>query len=226
MATCCSTGALARPSTTIREGEDEAGADAALEALATALRAEGRSPYIIYLASQHAPYGALGYVRASAELLVQCEKLQYWPDRIFVASGSGHTHAGLLFGLRALGVDMPIEGVAVRRGAALQIPRIVDRCRQIAELTGVANPVREGEVVVTDAHLAPGYGKLGTDAVAALRRIAVTEGIAVDPVYTAKVLAACLAWAGGADRDQCALFIHTGGTLALFAYGEAVFGTE
>ena len=109
---CSSTGSSARPSTTIREGEDEAGADAALEALATALRAEGRSPYIIYLASQHAPYGALGYVRASADLLVQCEKRQYWPDRIFVASGSGHTHAGLLFGLRALGVEMPIEGVA------------------------------------------------------------------------------------------------------------------
>ena len=81
-------------------------------------------------------------------------------------------------------------------------------------------------MVVTDAHLAPGYGKLGPDAGAALRRIAGTEGIAVDPVYTAKVLAAYLAWAGGADRDQCALFIHTGGTPALFAYGEAVFGTE
>ena len=94
--------------------------------------------------------------------------------------------------------------------------------QQIADLTGLVNPVDDGEIVVTDAYLAPGYGKLGPGAGSALRRIAVTEGIAVDPVYTAKALAACLDWAGAASPDERALFIHTGGTPALFAYGDAI----
>ena len=204
------------------EGEDEAGADAALEALADDLRQSGSAPYIIYLGPEHTPYGALGYVRACAELKEQLEQQGQQPDRIFVASGSGRTHAGLLFGLRSLGIAIPVEGVAVRRSADLQIPRIVNCCRQIADLTGLVNPVHDGEIVVTDAYLAPGYGKLGPGAGSALRRIAVTEGIAVDPVYTAKALAACLDWAGAASPDERALFIHTGGTPALFAYGDAV----
>ncbi len=206
------------------EGDDEIGADMALEALAGTLCQRGRVPYIIYLGPDHTPYGALGYVRACGELVAQFKDSGHQPDRLFVASGSGHTHAGLLFGLRSLGIAIPIEGVAVRRRADLQIPRIINRCRQISELTGLENRVRDEEVVVNDVHLAPGYGRLGSGAGAALRSIAVNEGIAVDPVYTAKVLAACLDWAGATGPDQHALFIHTGGTPALFAYGEVVVG--
>ena len=84
------------------DGEDEAGADLQLERIANELRDTGRKPYIIYLSQGHPPLGALGYVVAADEIARQVIALGIRFDTIVVASGSGATHAGLLFGLRAL----------------------------------------------------------------------------------------------------------------------------
>jgi len=121
---------------TYPHGEDEAGADRELERIAEELTAAGKRPYIILLAPGHAPLGALGYVVTAWEMLGQIEAEGLHLDEIFVASGSGATHAGLLFGLRALGSDIRVIGVCVRRDAASQRPRIAARCREIAELLG------------------------------------------------------------------------------------------
>lgn len=81
------------------EGEDEAGADAALAARAEELRAEGRRPYIIPLGLGHPPLGALGYVQGGAELAAQIGGF----DAAVVPSGSGATHGGVLTGVRLAG---------------------------------------------------------------------------------------------------------------------------
>ncbi|MGI9462855.1 MAG: D-cysteine desulfhydrase family protein, partial [Aestuariivirgaceae bacterium] len=135
---------------TYPHGEDEAGADAQLESIADELRANGCNPYIIHLAPGHPPTGALGYVRAAREIIEQASSQGVSIDEVVVPSGSGHTHGGLLFGLRACGNAVPVTGICVRRDAAAQRPRIIERCRQIAELLGVANPVSEDDVIVTD----------------------------------------------------------------------------
>ncbi len=80
------------------EGGDEQGADNRLGEIALELRGRGRRPYIIPLAPGHAPLGALGYVVAAREILIQMEGEDLSFDEIVVASGSGNTHAGLLFG--------------------------------------------------------------------------------------------------------------------------------
>ena len=98
------------------EGEDEAGADVALDRKAALLRSSGRRPYIIHLSEAHPPLGALGYVDAATELLEQNEDF----DVFVVASGSGATHAGLLAGLRGSGSKADVIGSCVRRDAALQ----------------------------------------------------------------------------------------------------------
>ena len=74
-------------------------------------------PYVIHLTPGHAPLGALGYVGAARELVAQMAESDLALDEIVVASGSGHTHGGLLFGLRALGCTVPVTGVCVRRAA-------------------------------------------------------------------------------------------------------------
>ena len=46
------------------------------------------------------------------------------------------------------------------------------------------------------------------------------EGLLVDPVYTGKALAGIIALArNGSLDDRPTVFLHTGGTPALFAYG-------
>lgn len=200
------------------DGEDEEGADRRLHEIADELRGEGRTPYVIPLAPGHAPLGALGYVVAAREILEQCETSGLHFDEIVLASGSGHTHGGLLFGLRALGSKVPVTGVCVRRPVEAQAPRIRKRCDEIAELLGLDPVVEDADVQVTDAFLAPGYGRMSEAVVGALKLAARTEALFVDPVYTAKAMAGFLDRARAADAGKALLMIHTGGTPALFGY--------
>ena len=206
------------------EGEDEAGADRRINEIAEALRAEGRRPYVIPLAPGHPPLGALGYVAAARELLAQCEAAGLGFDELIVASGSGHTHAGLLFGLRALGCALPVTGICVRRPAEVQRPRIESRCREIAELIGAPNPVARADVVLDDQDLAPGYGRLNPALREAVALAARREGLLLDPVYTGRSFASLLRRAAALTEGARLLFLHTGGTPAIFAYQEDLGG--
>ena len=128
------------------EGEDEEGADRRVAEIAEELKGEGRCPYIIPLGPGNPPLGALGYVVAAEELLEQIASRKLSIDEVVVPSGSGHTHGGLLFGLRALGSRVRVTGVCVRRNAGPQRERIRDRCREIAEMLETANPVGDEDI--------------------------------------------------------------------------------
>ncbi|MBT5227060.1 MAG: D-cysteine desulfhydrase family protein [Proteobacteria bacterium] len=203
---------------TYPKGEDEDGADANLKMIADELRSTGRQPYIIPLAPGHPPLGALGYVRAAEEILDQLGDLEDEIDHIFVASGSGSTHAGLLFGLRSLNWLKPVIGVCVRRNRTLQHDRISNRCREVAELLDMDNPVTSEDIRITDETFAPGYGKLNDQTLEAIDLCARREGLLLDPVYTGKSMAACLKHVRNIEKSQSTLFIHTGGTPGLFGY--------
>ena len=204
------------------DGEDEAGADRRIGEIAAELEARGRRPYIVPLAPGHEPLGALGYVVAAREIADQLTADGIAIDEIVAASGSGHTHAGLLFGLRALGHDVPVTGVCVRRDATAQRARIADRCREIADLLDIAPPVDDGDIHLIDDFLAPGYGRLNPPTRDAIAAASLAEGLILDPVYTGKAMAGFLHRARQRGKDGSLLFIHTGGTPALFAYGERV----
>lgn len=204
------------------DGEDEAGADARLRALAEDLRRAGRRPYVIPLGPGNPPLGALGYVAAARELAAQIAEAKLDLDAVVVASGSGMTHAGLLVGLRALGLTVPVIGACVRRPAGAQAGRIRAACAEVAALLGIPPAVADGDVRVHDGALAPGYGRPGAAVVDAIRLAARREGLLLDPVYTGKVMAELIALArAGAWRPGArVLFVHTGGTPALFAYAD------
>jgi len=200
------------------EGEDEEGADLRVHEIAGELKSAGRKPYVVPLSPGHKPLGALGYVVAAQEILGQIEDEGIRVDEIVVASGSGSTHAGLLFGLRALGSDIRVTGVCVRREAAIQKQRIADRCREIAELLEIAQVVRDDDVITMDDFLAPGYGRLNEPTLRALDMAARHEALILDPVYTAKTMAATIQRATETGPDYGIMFLHTGGTPGAFAY--------
>ncbi len=202
------------------EGEDEAGADAALYARADDLRTEGRKPYVIPLAEDHPPLGAMGYVDAAGEILDQ--KADF--DTFVVASGSGATHSGLLAGLRGHGSGARGIGSCVRRPASEQRPRLERTLTRLAELYPGAGNVTAADVEVWDGALAPGYGQFGEAAREATKLLARTEGLILDPVYTAKAFAALPAMVESGDISASArvCFVHTGGLAALFAYEDAM----
>ncbi|MBT4406216.1 MAG: D-cysteine desulfhydrase family protein [Acidiferrobacteraceae bacterium] len=211
---------------TYPKGEDEAGADANLQAIAAELRGSGKKPYIIPLAPGHPPLGALGYVRAAAEILDQLADAHYQIDEIVVASGSGNTHAGLLFGLRALDSDITVTGACVRRDREAQLARITTRCQEIAALLETESPVQRQDIQLTDDTFAPGYGHLNDATHEAIDLSARLEGLLLDPVYTGKSMAACIQRARESDPSKSILFIHTGGTPGVFAYGRQLLSLQ
>lgn len=203
-------------------GEDEAGADRQLGEIAADLRKTGHRPYIIPLAPGHPPLGALGYVLAAKEIIDQCKDNDLLINEIVVGSGSGATHSGLLFGLKALGSDIRVTGACVRRAANLQRARIHLTCEGIAALLAIGSPVADEDVRLTDAFLAPGYGELNEPTSRAIVLGAQTEALIIDPVYTGKTLAATIDRAQNADKNLSIMFLHTGGTPAIFAYQEKI----
>jgi D-cysteine desulfhydrase family pyridoxal phosphate-dependent enzyme len=196
-------------------GEDEAGADRRLHEIAAGLKAEGRKPYVIPLSPGHPPLGSLGYIACAGELHRQTEF-----DHLVLASGSGLTHAGLLFGLRLLGWRGRVTGICVRRPAEAQAKRIANHCARLAQMLDVANPVSAGDIELRDQVLAPGYGRLNAQVREAIRLAATLEGLLVEPVYTGRALAGLIE-ARAADaiaRRSRVVFLHSGGLPALFGY--------
>ena len=209
---------------TYPEGEDESGADRSLDALAQELTAQGERPYVIHLSAGHSPLGALAYVEAAGELLEQASDMGVDLASVVVASGSAQTHAGLLVGLRALGRgEIRVRGICVRRRADAQGERVLRCARAVEDLLGLGGLVGPGDVNVSDGHLGPGYGRPTRESEEAILLAARHEGLVMDPVYTGKALAGMLSFArAGAFEGRPAVFLHTGGTPALFAYGSSV----
>ncbi|CAJ2376787.1 MAG: pyridoxal-phosphate dependent enzyme [Gammaproteobacteria bacterium] len=201
-------------------GEDEGGADAAMEERADALRRAGRKPFVIPLAPGHAPIGALGYVDAAVELGRQMDgKI----DLVVIGSGSGLSHAGLLVGLRLQNIKIPVLGVCVRRAAAAQRERVLLHCGLLAEMLGGVK-INEGDVWVDDSALAPGYGAASERVWRDIGMLAARAGLLTDPVYSGKVFSCVfeLARRGNLDAFRNIAIVHTGGLPALFAYREKV----
>ncbi len=210
------------------EGEDEQGADRNLERIAASLRARNRRPYIVYLGADHSPIGALGYVAAAGEVLNQRDELGIPLSRIIVPSGSAHTHAGLLLGLRIDGDRTPVTGICVRRDAHRQSPRVFDCTTRLEALLGLSGTIRDADVDVRDHVLAPGYGQLNAAVVDAIRVAGELEGLLLDPVYSGKTMAGLIEAVRGGyiGSDESVLFLHTGGLPALFGYRSTVRGWQ
>ncbi|MCP4934006.1 MAG: D-cysteine desulfhydrase family protein [bacterium] len=201
------------------QGEDEAAADAALDRMANEVRARGRRPYVVHLGINHPPIGGLGYASCAAECYAQFQARGAMPDHVVIASGSGLTHAGFLVGARAVGWDVKIHGICVRREATQQRKRIVRRAAELDKMLGT-DRITPQDTIVDDSVLAPGYGQMNDRVMEAITFAARDEGLLTDPVYTGRTLAGLISLvnSGKIEQGSSVAFIHTGGLPAIFAY--------
>jgi D-cysteine desulfhydrase family pyridoxal phosphate-dependent enzyme len=179
--------------------------------------AKGKKAYSIPLGGSNA-LGAIGYVEAGLELAKQCEEEGIDPDYIFCATGSGGTQAGLILGAHLGGLKAKVIGISVS-GTSDEITEKVNNLlvelgiKLDVDIKGLHN------VAVYDEFVGDGYGRPTELSTKALKLIAQTEGIIIDPVYTAKGLAGLLGMLddGRINKDSSIVFLHTGGMPALFA---------
>ncbi len=193
--------------------------DAALTDLAARLAANGRRPYVIPGGGSNS-LGALGYVECVRELVSQCEDQGIARPHLVTASGSAGTHAGLAAGLRAFGLDWPLTGIGVRLPRAAQEAKVHQLASEVLALLGRRDGLPREAIFADDRFVGEGYG-LPTDAMLeAVTLVARCEGILLDPVYTGKAMAGMIALLreGRFKADESVIFVHTGGSSALFGY--------
>lgn len=192
--------------------------EATMEALAEKFRAEGRKTAVIPLGAS-VPLGAIGFVRAAEEAAGQLAQKSVAVDYLFHTSSSGGTQAGLVAGRQIFpSLARQIVGVSPDESSNYIAELVGGIIRGVGELLELPAGALDEQVTVLDEYLGEGYGIPTPEGQAALELLARTEGIVLDPVYTAKAMSGMLDWIrqGRLSEDETILFWHTGGQLALF----------
>ena len=199
---------------------------AAMQAVADEVAGEGGRAYVIPGGGSN-PVGATGYVACAEEILAQTFELGINIDRIICASGSAGTHAGLVTGFYGNNSSIPVIGLNVSRPKADQEALGYDLVQRTAKHVGVNSAIPREAIVCFDEYVGPGYS-LPTPAMAeAVRMLARLEGVLIDPVYTGKAMAGLidLVRKGTFRKNENILFIHTGGSPALYVYMDVILGS-
>jgi len=192
---------------------------AEMKKVADALSSENRKPYVIP-GGASTPLGALGYVACAEEILAQSFDRGISFDRVVCASGSAGTHAGLVVGFLGTNSGIPVYGIDVSRKKGIQEEIVLKLAIQTAGLAGVNREIPRESITCFDEYVGPGYSIPTEGMVEAVKLVARTEGILMDPVYTGKAMAGLidLIRKGFFKKGENVLFVHTGGSAALFAY--------
>lgn len=197
--------------------------DAAMEEVAEGLRERGERPYIIPVGGSNA-IGTFGYVAATLEIVEQLTALGEAPGRLYYANGSRGTQAGLALGARVFSAPYRVHGISVSPGEDFKRPRAIRIANEAATLLEVSARVTDDDLPNDDGQIGPGYGILTTACIEAIHLLARTEAIFLDPVYSGKAMAGLIAdiRSGVIAPTESVLFLHTGGTPALFAQADAL----
>ncbi|WP_347313393.1 D-cysteine desulfhydrase [Defluviimonas sp. SAOS-178_SWC] len=197
--------------------------NAEMEALADRFREDGRKVYTIPGGGSN-PTGALGYVNCAFELVSQVNDRGLVIDHIITATGSAGTQAGLIVGLKAINAGIPLQGFGVRAPKAKQEDMVFALAQKTAEKLGCPGVVTREDVVADSDYVGAGYGIPRADTLEAIRMFAELEGILLDPVYSGKGAAGLIDYIrkGRFRKGERVVFIHTGGSAALFGYDAVI----
>jgi D-cysteine desulfhydrase len=210
---------------------DRASVDVRLEEVAAKLTADGRHPYVIPRGGASAT-GAVGYAVAAVELAGQLAAAGLGSATVLLSTGSCGTQAGLVAGAaifcgvvpptaaqrhREPPVRLHVVGVPVSRPPEECVERIARLATDCAQRLGSDRVFTAEDVQLLGGYLGPGYGKASAEGDAAAELALRTEGLVLDPVFTAKAMAALIAEARGGRLAGPVVFLHTGGTPAALA---------
>ena len=187
------------------------------------LRAAGERPYLIPTGGS-VPIGAAGYVTMVGELLAQLASAGEAPRRLYFPTGSLGTQAGLVVGAQAFSAPFAVYGVAVEHPVDQLIVDGAALANGTAELLGIRRQFTASDITIDGSFIGAAYGVPTEEGGEAIRLLARTEAVFLDPVYSGKAMSALTshARAGELDPNEAVVFLHTGGGPSLFAAGTAL----
>ena len=171
--------------------------------------------------------GIWGYVGAAFELAEDCRRLNVEPRHIVCAAGSGGTLAGLIAGAPLAGLRSKIIGINVCDDRAYFQRKVREDLRDWRRRYRQAPEIEDSPVEIIEGYVGGGYGLADAALLELIARVAKTEGLLLDPCYTAKALQGTLAEArkGTFGEEGDIIFIHTGGAFGLFPHRQRLAQT-
>ncbi len=193
--------------------------NAAIEARAAELEAQGRKPFVVPYGVSNAR-GALAYASTIVEIARQSAAAGFTPSAVVHCSGSGGTQAGLVLGARAALSRTRILGIDIDAEPARVEADVLRYGQEAAALLQI--PFEPADVEVVAGHAGPAYGVPHAATLEAIRLAGRLEALVLDPVYSGKGLAGLIALIreGRWRANEDVIFLHSGGEPALFAYRE------
>ena len=182
---------------------------------------KGKKPYIIPGGGSN-PIGALGYVNCARELTEQASEIGLKIDALVHATGSAGTQAGLVTGLAAIQSSIHLLGIGVRAPKDKQEQMVFDLAQKTADYLDTGIEIERDKVRAICDYVGAGYGLPTDGMIKSVKLLAQSEGLLFDPVYSGKGLDGLIdqikkGYFAGMDN---VVFLHTGGSAALFGYPE------
>lgn len=189
-----------------------------LQKVADEVVADGHKPYIIPMGGSN-PLGVLGYVACAEEIMNQAFDMGLEIDHIVLPDGSAGTHSGLLLGLYGNNCNIPTMGISVLNSKEVLEKRIAELVQETAEYMEIDVKIPRDAIVCCDKYIGPGYTRPTSEMIEAVKLLARTEGVLLDPTYTGKAMAGLidLVKKGVLRKGDNVLFLHTGGSPGLYA---------
>lgn len=194
-----------------------------MKSQAEELESMGRKAYLIPVGGSN-PIGTTGYAACAQEILAQTFDMGLDIGHIITTSGSAGTQAGLVTGLHGLSADIPVIGISVANDKQFQESLVHELANDTAKHIGIKTEIPKDAVAVFDEYIGPGYSVPTPGMAEAVKLLAGTEGILLDPVYTGKAMAGLidLVRKNYFDKNSNLLFLHTGGSPALYVYRDYI----
>ncbi len=195
---------------------------AAIQAKADELTQAGRNVYIPRQ-DDVVDLDAIAYAEVALEIVEQCQVLDINPDYLYTAA-LDTTQAGLVLGLKVMESTIQVRGYCPFNGLPDRRQEMADIANQASQRLGLGITLSEGDFFSDESYVGERYGVPTQKGLEAIKLVAQTEGILMDPVYTGKAMSALIEQIeqGSLPNDTPIVFLHTGGAPALFGYAADV----
>lgn len=191
--------------------------------LADKLQLEGHIPYLV--PDQEVTYfsGVIAYVQAALEIANQVEALGL--SKIHIVGVAGRSLGGLALAAKNLNLPWKFTGIVVMDNPTIDQylfrPGVLDKP---ADLLNLPLKVDRDDINISHNYIGPGYGVPTPECIEALKLVAKTESVILDPIYTGKAMAGLIGEIsrGNITKDETIIFLHTGGLPGVFIFGDDI----
>lgn len=178
------------------------------------LTMQGYSPYYVY-GGGHTFAGGLAYIDAIEQMKNYCDQIEWFPDYIFLASGTGSTHAGILAGIDKYKLHTKVIGISVAREKQRAEKIVENFYKGLCEKNNIE--FLQNDVVIADDYLCGGYEKYNVHIKELSENSIKKYGFTLDTTYTGKAFYGMLDYMKKNNMNGNVLFWHTGGIFNFLA---------